>query len=76
MPAGSRPAMGLEAKAASAPTQGSSRPVRLNNSHVASLQQKFEKKEQEAQETKLPGKAAASARRSMEVKPAVAPKPK
>lgn len=70
-PAGTRPG--------ATPEQGSSssRPVRVSNSHVASLQQKFEKKESEAQESRLPGKAAtALARRSVEVKPTVAPKPK
>ncbi|KAK8395223.1 hypothetical protein O3P69_006145 [Scylla paramamosain] len=70
-PAGARPGTSVEQG------KGGSRPVRTSNSLVASMQQKFEKKESEAQDTKPLGKAgSASARKSVEVKPAVAPKPK
>lgn len=47
---------------------------RISNSHVASLQQKFEKKESEIQEPKLVTKVPS--RKSQELKPMVAPKPK
>ncbi|XP_066981317.1 uncharacterized protein [Macrobrachium rosenbergii] len=53
---------------------GVGRAGRISNSHVASLQQKFEKKETEGQEAKPLTKAPS--RKSQEVKPVVAPKPK
>ena len=69
-PAGTRPG-------AAAEHGSSTRPVRTSNSLVASMQQKFEKKESEAQDTKPLGKSGpSSARKSVEVKPVVAPKPK
>ncbi|KAG0722836.1 hypothetical protein GWK47_043792 [Chionoecetes opilio] len=73
-PAGTRPGTVSEQGSGSS---SNGRPVRLSNSNVASLQQRFEKKESEAQETRPPGKGVtASARRSVEVKPTLAPKPK
>lgn len=66
-PQGSKPGSGLG-------TLGINRSGRISNSHVASLQQKFEKKESEIQEPKPVTKVPS--RKSQELKPMVAPKPK
>ncbi|CAL4062248.1 unnamed protein product, partial [Meganyctiphanes norvegica] len=50
-------------------------PSRISNSHVASLQQKFENKDPEEQTKPTTGKTT-TARKSQEVKPVLAPKPK
>lgn len=55
-------------------TSGPNRAGRISNTHVASLQQKFEKKEAESQDLKPSTKAPS--RKSQEVKPILAPKPK
>ncbi|XP_068217843.1 uncharacterized protein [Palaemon carinicauda] len=70
--ASSKPAGATTSNKPSGPGVG--RAGRISNSHVASLQQKFEKKETEGQEAKPLSKAPS--RKSQEVKPVVAPKPK
>nr|XP_053636518.1 mucin-5AC-like [Cherax quadricarinatus] len=75
MPTVSKPSTGQVSRPGSASgISGINRSGRISNSHVASLQQKFEKKESEVQDQKTVTKTPS--RKSQEVKPVVAPKPK